>query len=63
MLFEQAGANAATFFANAINTQTKGIEAVISHKARFGAKTMLNSDFALMVAKQTESEILKVQIY
>ncbi|MCL1636389.1 TonB-dependent receptor [Elizabethkingia sp. HX WHF] len=49
--FEQAGANAATFFANAINTQTKGIEAVISHKARFGAKTMLNSDFALMVAK------------
>lgn len=49
--FEQAGANAATFFANAINTQTKGIEAVISHKARLGAKTMLNSDFALMVAK------------
>ncbi|MDE5430348.1 TonB-dependent receptor plug domain-containing protein [Elizabethkingia meningoseptica] len=49
--FEKAGANAATFFANAIDTQTKGIEAVISHKARFGAKTMLNSDFALMVAK------------
>lgn len=51
-LFDQANATAATFFANAIDTQTKGIEGVISHKATFG-NNKLNTDFAITVA-QTE---------
>jgi len=49
-LFDTANANAATFFANAIDTQTKGIEAVISHKASF-SDIRLNSDFSLTVSK------------
>jgi iron complex outermembrane receptor protein len=32
-LFDSANATAATFFANAIDTQSKGIDVVISHKA------------------------------
>ncbi|MGX5686363.1 TonB-dependent receptor plug domain-containing protein [Chryseobacterium cucumeris] len=49
--FDKANANAATFFANAIDTQTKGIEGVISHKARFSQSVALNSDFAVTVSK------------
>ncbi len=49
--FDKANANAATFFANAIDTQTKGIEGVISHKARFSQAVALNSDFAVTVSK------------
>lgn len=53
-LFSSANATAATFFANAINTETKGIEAVISHKANLGNVT-LNSDLAL-----TQSQTRKI---
>ncbi|QCX53482.1 TonB-dependent siderophore receptor [Elizabethkingia sp. JS20170427COW] len=49
--FESAGANAAAFFANAIDTQTRGIEAVISHKANLSNNVKLNSDFALTASK------------
>lgn len=49
--FDKANANAATFFANAIDTQTKGIEGVISHRARFSQTLALNSDFAVTVSK------------
>ncbi|MDQ1858127.1 MULTISPECIES: TonB-dependent receptor plug domain-containing protein [unclassified Chryseobacterium] len=49
--FDKANANAATFFANAIDTQTKGIEGVISHKAKFSQAVALNSDFAVTVSK------------
>jgi iron complex outermembrane receptor protein len=31
-LFDSANATAATFFANAIDTQSKGIDVVVSHK-------------------------------
>ncbi|WP_226064965.1 TonB-dependent receptor plug domain-containing protein [Kaistella polysaccharea] len=49
-LFDQAAATAAAFFANSIDTQTKGIEAVISQKSNFpGFK--LNNDFAVTVSK------------
>ncbi|OCK50636.1 TonB-dependent receptor [Chryseobacterium sp. CBo1] len=50
LAFDAANATAATFFANAIDTQTKGIEGVVSHKARIG-KVGLNSDFAVTVSK------------
>lgn len=49
--FDKANANAATFFANAIDTQTKGVEAVISHRAKFSQALVLNSDFAVTVSK------------
>lgn len=49
--FDKANANAATFFANAIDTQTKGIEGVISHKAKFSEGVSLNSDLAVTVSK------------
>lgn len=45
-LFDAAGATAATFFANAIDTQTKGIDVVISHKAHLGDGLVLKSDLA-----------------
>jgi iron complex outermembrane receptor protein len=45
-IFTAAGADTATFFSNAIDTRTSGIEAVISHKANIG-KATLNSDFAI----------------
>jgi iron complex outermembrane receptor protein len=50
-LFDKANANAATFFANAIDTQTKGVEGVISHRGRFSEKFSLNSDLAVTVSK------------
>ncbi|ALR29893.1 TonB-dependent receptor [Chryseobacterium sp. IHB B 17019] len=50
-LFDAAGANAATFFANAIDTQTKGIEGVVSHRGKFSEKVSLNSDLAVTVSK------------
>jgi iron complex outermembrane receptor protein len=43
--FDAAGATAATFFANAINTQSKGIDVIITHKLNIGA-VVLKSDFA-----------------
>ena len=50
LAFDAANATAATFFANAVDTQTKGMEAVISHKASVG-KISLNSDLAVTVSK------------
>lgn len=49
--FDRANANTATFFANAIDTQTKGIEGVISHRAKFSEGISLNSDLAVTVSK------------
>ncbi|ASK32869.1 TonB-dependent receptor [Chryseobacterium sp. T16E-39] len=49
--FDKANANAATFFANAIDTQTKGLEGVVSHRAKFSPTVSLNSDLAVTVSK------------
>ncbi|WP_432220884.1 TonB-dependent receptor [Flavobacterium sp. TMP13] len=45
-LFDTAGATAATFFANAIDTESKGIDVVISHKTSFGNNVSLKSDLS-----------------
>ena len=45
-IFNQAQATAAAFFANAIDTQSKGIDLVISHKVLFGEQTSLRNEFA-----------------
>lgn len=49
-LFDQAGANRARFFANAIDTETRGIDIVISHKANI-SDLRLSSDFAFTYNK------------
>lgn len=45
-LFDDAEATAATFFSNAIDTQSKGIDIVISHVANLGNNLKLKSDLA-----------------
>lgn len=63
-LFDAAGATAAAFFANSIDTQTRGIEGVISQKLVF-TKFKLSNDLALTVSKTSRigdihsSDILK----
>ncbi len=52
-LFDRANATAATFFANAINTRTMGVDIVISHRTRFGNGMSLRNDLAGTIA-QTE---------
>ena len=44
--FTKANVNAAQFFANSIDTETKGLDVVISHNYRTGA-IKLNNDFAI----------------
>ena len=45
-LFDTAGATAATFFANAIDTESKGIDVVLSHKTSFGDNVSLKTDLS-----------------
>lgn len=45
-LFDNANATAATFFANAIDTESKGIDVVISHKADIGNGLTLKTDLS-----------------
>ncbi len=45
-LFDQAGATAATFFANAIDTESEGIDMVISHKINLGEGLTLKNDLS-----------------
>lgn len=46
-LFDGAGATSATFFANAIDTQSKGIDIVISQKANLGSGATLKNDLSV----------------
>ncbi len=50
-LLSQANATAAAFFANAINTESKGIDAVVTHNAYFGKNLRLKSDLAATFSK------------
>jgi iron complex outermembrane receptor protein len=45
-LFDTAGATAATFFANAIDTESKGIDLVISNKINLSGTVTLKSDLS-----------------
>ncbi len=64
-LLVQANATAASFFANAIDTRSTGVDVVISHKANLGATTRLKTDLSgtFSQTKQTgdinSSQILK----
>lgn len=50
-LLSQANATKAAFFANAINTESKGIDAVITHTTVFGKNLRLKSDLAATFSK------------
>ena len=45
-LLRQANATAASFFANAIDTESKGLDIVVTHKTDLGANWRLKSDLA-----------------
>lgn len=45
-LLQQANATAASFFANAIDTESKGLDIVLTHKTSFGDNWRLKSDLA-----------------
>jgi len=45
-LLSQANAGAAAFFANAIDTESKGLDVVITHDAMLGGSTKLKTDLA-----------------
>ncbi len=44
--FDSAGASKAQLFANAIDTDSKGIDIVVSHKMNIGSKATLKNDFS-----------------
>ncbi|MFH4964677.1 TonB-dependent receptor [Gaetbulibacter sp. M235] len=46
LLLKQANASAASFFANAIDTESKGLDIVITHDARIGSSAKLKSDLS-----------------
>ncbi|HDZ13578.1 hypothetical protein LCGC14_1311550, partial [marine sediment metagenome] len=45
-LLRQANATAASFFANAINTESRGLDVVLTHNANLGTNWRLKSDLA-----------------
>ncbi|MFV9551601.1 TonB-dependent receptor [Algibacter sp. PT7-4] len=45
-LLSQANASAASFFANAIDTESKGLDIVLTHKTDLGANSRLKSDLS-----------------
>ncbi|WP_374175393.1 TonB-dependent receptor domain-containing protein [Flavobacterium tructae] len=45
-LYDQAGANAATFFANAIDTESKGIDVVFTNKMNLNENLSLKNDLS-----------------
>jgi len=53
-LLRQANATAASFFANAINTESRGLDMVITHKANLGDNWRLKSDLAGTLSKTNQ---------
>ena len=51
MIFNQAGATRAAFFANAINTQSQGLDIVIAHSWALKEGTVLRNDLAATFSK------------
>lgn len=50
-LLRQANASAASFFANAIDTESRGLDIVLTHNAYFGDDFQLKSDLAATLSK------------
>lgn len=50
-IFDQAYATAANFFTNAINTESRGLDIVITHRANLGSGIKLRNDLAGTLSK------------
>ena len=57
-MFDQAGATSATFFTNAINTESKGIDFIVTNRFRFN-NFMLKTDLAGTVSKTSKTGGIK----
>ncbi|GAA3601154.1 TonB-dependent receptor [Flavivirga amylovorans] len=55
----QANASAASFFANAIDTESKGLDIVITHKANIGTNAKLKSDLSGTFSKTKQVGAIK----
>ncbi|WP_272150730.1 TonB-dependent receptor [Tenacibaculum aiptasiae] len=53
-LLREANATAASFFANAIDTESKGVDIVITHKAALNDKMSLKSDLSATFSKTNQ---------
>jgi iron complex outermembrane receptor protein len=56
-LFQQANATQAAFFANSVDTQTKGIDLVIDHKATLSDEISLTNTLAFTFSETTVEEV------
>lgn len=56
-LFQQANATQAAFFANSVDTQTKGIDLVIDHKATLSDDISLTNTLAFTFSETTVEEV------
>ncbi|MGM5470070.1 TonB-dependent receptor [Flavobacteriaceae bacterium LMO-SS05] len=53
-LLSQANASAASFFANAIDTESKGLDIVVTHKTNLGENMRLKSDLSATFSKTVQ---------
>jgi iron complex outermembrane recepter protein len=53
-IFDDAGAGSAIFFSNAIDTRTKGVDVVITHKANFGKNASLKNEFSGTISETNQ---------
>lgn len=57
-LFAQANANQAAFFANAVDTQTKGIDIVVDHKATLSDNLKLTNTLAFTFSETSVENVI-----
>ncbi len=56
-LFQQANATQAAFFANSVDTQTKGLDFVVDHKAHISDNVSLTNTLAFTLSKTTVEKV------
>lgn len=56
-LFQQANATQAAFFANSVDTQTKGLDFVVDHKANISDNVSLTNTLAMTVSETTVEKV------
>ena len=63
LLLKQANASAASFFANAIDTESRGLDVVITHDARIGDNAKLKTDLSGTLSKTKKIHLYKSKAY
>ncbi|MBW8201765.1 TonB-dependent receptor domain-containing protein [Flagellimonas abyssi] len=56
-LFQQANATQAAFFANSVDTQTRGLDFVVDHKANISDNVSLTNTLAMTVSETTVEKV------